>query len=201
MKTKVIYTVMMMALVAVFTTTLTACGGDSDDPLDNPNPAGDKQGNETNDGDGHKVTYFTLCTNWNYTETEVKQYMSQFDWLTMKNNLDWGNKIFTPRYYIRVWYYLDDNGKLRESHVWYDCKWDNLEDDFKYIFSETERAYNVKLKMGLMAALMGDDEDGAYNLYSDGKNGWWVEVGHGTEGVKVSVYKEKHSMWPSKYTE
>lgn len=206
MKTNVFYKVMMMALVAVFVTTMTACGGDSDDPLDNPNPIDNSSSQGENAGsNGHKVKYFIPCTDWNYTETEVKQYMSKENRVkarTTSTGTSWSNDDSVSSYYIQVWYYYDDNGKLYYSHVWYDTDKEYMEEDFKYIVSETERIYGVKLRMSYSTIIFQGEEVAANYLYSDGENGMWIEVVRsGTDGIAFDIQNKKPSVWPSKFAD
>ena len=196
----------MMARVTVFVTTMTACGGDSDDPLDNPNPIDNSSSQGGGENSDVKVLYFTLCTDWNYTDTEVKQYMSKYNYLIFgpdesSKNSDWWaiNTQKKPNYrQIQVFYNFDDNGKLRESHAWYGIK---TEQELQFLISETERIYGVTLER---RGIYWEENPKNYTLKAETYNGKEVDkyislgvssIGTGSGYASVIIYRDKPSLW------
>lgn len=121
----------MMAVMAVVAMSFTACGGDSDDPLDN-------SGKETSE------TYIEPCLDWGCDINHIKTYMgSSMELSNEQKQFDVTVLAYTTSDYKYVLTYAL-TPKLYQVYVYH---YDKNRDYFTKLISQYETRYQTKFEM------------------------------------------------------
>lgn len=152
MKKMNFYKVMMMAVVALCSISLTSCGGDDDDDLTPPSvQTGDVTPSNTS------FEYVVPCLTQGATRDQVKTYMAGSSW-TLETNAAYLKYMNAPGTCEVEYTFFDDSGEV-EGLIKARVKYKKYTEEYwLYLIQETQKRYNVTLTIDNRDANTGGAE-------------------------------------------